>query len=102
MAIHEGIMRAVKDDARRAGDRDRALLEARRARGALHRAGTARVYATKSYRFISARFARSCALAIGALAMAVSAAVTLVRRGVSAGPAPAHDEGRVLPGEPRA
>jgi hypothetical protein len=30
--IHEGLRQAVQDDARRAGERDRALLEARRAR----------------------------------------------------------------------
>ena len=31
MTIHHGLMQARKDDAQRAGDRDRALLEARRA-----------------------------------------------------------------------
>ena len=32
MTIHRYLMTAVKDDARRAGERDRVLLEARRAR----------------------------------------------------------------------
>jgi hypothetical protein len=31
MSIHHGLMKAVKDDAQRAGERDRLLLEARRA-----------------------------------------------------------------------
>jgi hypothetical protein len=30
--IHDGLRKAVQDDARRAGERDRVLLEARRAR----------------------------------------------------------------------
>jgi hypothetical protein len=34
MSIHEYLMKACQDDARRAGERDRQLLEARRARGA--------------------------------------------------------------------
>jgi hypothetical protein len=34
MAIHEDMMRAIKDDARRAGERDRLLREVRRARKA--------------------------------------------------------------------
>jgi hypothetical protein len=34
MAIYEDLMKAVQDDARRAGERDRLLLEARRARKA--------------------------------------------------------------------
>jgi hypothetical protein len=34
MTIHEYLMKAVQDDARRAGERDRLLLEARRARRA--------------------------------------------------------------------
>ena len=34
MTIHEYLMKAVQDDARRAGERDRLLLEARRARNA--------------------------------------------------------------------
>ena len=32
MTIHQYLMRAVQDDAQRAGERDRLLLEARRAR----------------------------------------------------------------------
>ena len=32
MTTHEYLMKAVQDDARRAGERDRLLLEARRAR----------------------------------------------------------------------
>jgi len=32
MIIHEYVLEAVRDDARRAGDRNRLLLEARRAR----------------------------------------------------------------------
>ena len=32
MTFHEGLRKAVKDDARRAGERDRLLLEAQRAR----------------------------------------------------------------------
>jgi hypothetical protein len=32
MTIHRDLMRAVQDDAQRAGERDRLLLEARRAR----------------------------------------------------------------------
>jgi hypothetical protein len=32
MTVHEGLRKAVKDDARRAGERDRLFLEARRAR----------------------------------------------------------------------
>jgi hypothetical protein len=32
MSIHEGLRKAVQDDARRAGEHDRLLLEARRAR----------------------------------------------------------------------
>lgn len=31
MTIHQGLMTAVKDDAQRAGERDRLLLQARRA-----------------------------------------------------------------------
>ncbi len=34
MTIYESLMKAVQDDARRAGERDRLLLEARRARRA--------------------------------------------------------------------
>jgi hypothetical protein len=34
MIIYEDLMKAVQDDARRAGERDRLLLEARRARRA--------------------------------------------------------------------
>jgi hypothetical protein len=34
MTIHEYLMKAVQDDARRAGERDRLLLEARQARRA--------------------------------------------------------------------
>jgi hypothetical protein len=34
MTIHEYLMKAIQDDARRAGERDRLLLEARRARRA--------------------------------------------------------------------
>lgn len=34
MTIHEYLMKFAQDDARRAGERDRLLLEARRARGA--------------------------------------------------------------------
>ena len=34
MTVHEYLMKAVQDDARRAGERDRLLLEARRARRA--------------------------------------------------------------------
>jgi len=34
MSIHEYLMKACQDDARRAGERDRQLLEARRARKA--------------------------------------------------------------------
>ena len=34
MTIHQYLMKARQDDARRAGERDRLLLEARRARGA--------------------------------------------------------------------
>ena len=34
MTIHEYLVKAVQDDARRAGERDRLLLEARRARRA--------------------------------------------------------------------
>ena len=34
MTTHEYLMKAVQDDARRAGERDRLLLEARRARRA--------------------------------------------------------------------
>jgi len=42
MSIHEGLMKAVKDDARRAGEQDRLLLEALRARPARRpRAGVA-------------------------------------------------------------
>jgi len=35
MTFHHQLMKAGQDDARRAGERDRLLLEARRARGAL-------------------------------------------------------------------
>ena len=42
MSIHQGLMNAVKDDAQRAGERDRLLLEARRAgRARRPRAGPA-------------------------------------------------------------
>ena len=34
MTIHECLMKFAQDDARRAGERDRLLFEARRARGA--------------------------------------------------------------------
>ena len=34
MTIYEYLMKAIQDDARRTGERDRLLLEARRARGA--------------------------------------------------------------------
>src|SRR5690242_5481913 len=34
MTIHESLMKAIQDDVRRAGERDRLLLEARRARRA--------------------------------------------------------------------
>ena len=34
MTIHEYLMKAIQDDARRSGERDRLLLEARRARRA--------------------------------------------------------------------
>jgi hypothetical protein len=45
MAIHEYLMKTVQDDARRAGERDRVFLEARRARIARrqHSGGSARV-----------------------------------------------------------
>jgi hypothetical protein len=40
--IHQYLSKAVQDDAQRAGERDRLLLEARRARGSRrHRAGPA-------------------------------------------------------------
>ena len=35
MTIHEDFLKAIQDDARRAGERDRLLLETRRARAAL-------------------------------------------------------------------
>ena len=42
MSIHEYLSQAIQDDARRAGERDRLLLEARRARAARRpRAGPA-------------------------------------------------------------
>jgi general stress protein YciG len=42
MTIHEHLLKAVKDDARRAGERDRVLLEASRARAAGRAGGASR------------------------------------------------------------
>jgi hypothetical protein len=39
MTIHEYLMKAIQDDARQAGERDRLLREARRARRARRRPG---------------------------------------------------------------
>jgi hypothetical protein len=51
MAIHEYLAKAIQDDARRAGARDRLLLEARRAR----RARRQRVEAPAAGAFLLAR-----------------------------------------------
>ncbi len=50
MTIHEYLMKAIQDDARRAGERDRLLLEARRARPGDRGAGQLAANATAARR----------------------------------------------------
>ena len=53
MTIHQYLMQACKDDAQRAGERERVLLEARRL-GLTHRPGTAvAALVTRSARLLS-------------------------------------------------
>ena len=55
MTIHEHLAKAIQDDARRAGERDRLLLEARRPRMARRqRAGPARRLALLLFRLATA------------------------------------------------
>ena len=59
MTIHEYLTKAIQDDARRAGERDRLLFEARQARTAsrqrLVTPGAGDTFLTASYRSILAR-----------------------------------------------
>jgi hypothetical protein len=69
MTIYESLMKAVQDDARRAGERNRLLLEARRARRASRQRpvppGAGDTFLADSYRAILARLDCRTWLSVG-------------------------------------